>query len=321
MRRRAFVVRTAAALAAGTWPGWLRRAFASDSDCPPGTADLPSARRWLEIFSAAYRRAQAAGKPLLVLVVPDAEDERWTRGRAFGELLNHGGNEIMASLALAEVTCAPMSAVKAFLPSLRDGEPLMVLVETGAVPGRAALLDATLPQEEERWRTGDVSYEERLARANAVVERRIAVVGKLLRDALAPDLETVERRARQQVAQLLPPQLLAVGPELAAANPDAAKLDAWAAIAYLAALEGPSAASGRLLAALAAGARRRLTGGRVPGSRWAQSSGCGTDIEWEPGEKDDSSVGIACGMGHVPEKSRRFLDFLTADGSWPKNIW
>jgi hypothetical protein len=55
---------------------------------------------------------------------------------------------------------------------------------------------------------------------------------------------------------------------------------------------------------LAAAVRARFVKGRVPGSRWAQASGCGTVVE---GEEDQ--LRMACGMGHVPEKARRFLYF------------
>jgi len=311
------VARAAAAAAAATWPGWLRRAFAADVDCPPGTEKAPSTRRWLEIVSAAYRRAQAAGKPLLVLVVPHAVDERAIRGVFFGELLNHGGDDAMAALALAEVTTAPMEAVRAFVPSAGPREPLMLLVETDAVPARTQALDTHVPLQTERISRHADNYAEMLAAEDRLVDARIALLGKLVRDALAPDAAAAARRARQQEARLGPAQLLAVNSALAAARPDAAALDAGAAIAYLAALRAPGAARAQLLAALAKGARARLAERRVPGSRWAETFGCGSHIEWEEGE-EHNEVGIGCGMGHVPAKSARFLDFLADDGSWEK---
>jgi hypothetical protein len=317
VRRRAFVAHAAAAAAAATWPRWLRRAFAADADCPPGTEKAPSAPRWLEIVSAAYRRAQAAGKPLLVLVVPRAIEERWIRGVFFGELLNHGADDAMAALALAEVTTAPMSAVRGFVPSAGPGEPLMLLVETDAVPARARALDARPPLQEKRVSARADNYAEMLAAEERLVDARIALLGKLVRDGLAPDGATVARRARQQEARLAPSQLLAVNGAITAPSPDAAALDAGAAIAYLAARRAPSAARAQLLAALAKGARARVAERRVPGSRWAETFGCGSHIEWEEGEEHEE-IGIGCGMGHVPEKSGRFLDFLTADGSWEK---
>jgi hypothetical protein len=52
--------------------------------------------------------------------------------------------------------------------------------------------------------------------------------------------------------------------------------------------------------------RARLTKKRVPGSHWADASGCGTHVEG-----DDNTLMPACGMGHVPSKSSRFLYLYT----------
>jgi len=57
------------------------------------------------------------------------------------------------------------------------------------------------------------------------------------------------------------------------------------------------------VARLAADARARLVKQRVPGSFWANATGCGSRIEGDP----DDSLQPACGMGHVPKKSSRFL--------------
>lgn len=53
---------------------------------------------------------------------------------------------------------------------------------------------------------------------------------------------------------------------------------------------------------LAAQVRAKLVKQRVPGSFWANASGCGSRIEG-----DEESMMVACGMGHVPAKSSRFL--------------
>jgi hypothetical protein len=54
----------------------------------------------------------------------------------------------------------------------------------------------------------------------------------------------------------------------------------------------------------AARVRSRWVDAPVPGSYWAQSSGCGTTIE---GFETEGEMMMACGMGQVPEKARRFL--------------
>jgi hypothetical protein len=56
------------------------------------------------------------------------------------------------------------------------------------------------------------------------------------------------------------------------------------------------------VAQAAAEARARLVKQRVPGSFWAHSGGCGTRVEG-----DDDPVMVACGMGHTPARSSRFL--------------
>ena len=62
-------------------------------------------------------------------------------------------------------------------------------------------------------------------------------------------------------------------------------------------------------AALAREVRERLVHKPPPGARWATSSGCGVTIE---GGRDDEQSMVACGMGHVPRRSARFLHFLTS---------
>jgi hypothetical protein len=67
--------------------------------------------------------------------------------------------------------------------------------------------------------------------------------------------------------------------------------------------------------------KRRYLDEPPPGSHWAESSGCGTRVEDTAEEKRiieerakhghmRAMVGIGCGMGHVPEKARRFLYYF-----------
>jgi hypothetical protein len=57
--------------------------------------------------------------------------------------------------------------------------------------------------------------------------------------------------------------------------------------------------------ARAAEVRARLCRKPPEGTHWAVASGCGSSIEGIP-----QTQHMACGMGHVPEKSRRFLYFF-----------
>src|SRR5262249_25459726 len=102
MKRRTFA--TGAALAGVTlgWPSWLSRAFGDEKACDP-KARPPS----VAAVAGAFRRAERAGKPLLVLVIPSDDvtspigptDEKFDRGQAFGELLNFGSDADLAPLA------------------------------------------------------------------------------------------------------------------------------------------------------------------------------------------------------------------------------
>ncbi len=68
-------------------------------------------------------------------------------------------------------------------------------------------------------------------------------------------------------------------------------------------LEGKSARE------LAAAARERYVKKAPRGARWGRTTMCGNEYEEGPAEMVD------CGMGHVPEASRRFLDFYTGKKS------
>ncbi len=60
---------------------------------------------------------------------------------------------------------------------------------------------------------------------------------------------------------------------------------------------------GKSVAELAAAARQRYVNKAPRGARWGRTSMCGNEYEEGPAEMVD------CGMGHVPEESRRFLEF------------
>jgi len=312
---------------AGGWPVWLRRAFGAESG---GACPLPEGHdgtmRWRRIVSNAYRRAQQAGKPLLAFVVPkiDAGDEgpgferMWDRGRAFGELLNHGDDEALATLALAEIVCAPMSALRALAPSL-EGEPLMVLIETDVVPARVRALDVELPQPE-RWarqRHADgalESYLEHEQREDQAIGLRMAAVSRLLHDGLRATPQMLLDRAAQAQTRL---GALATLPD----NAGPAELHRVSAILLASAVGLPERERQAAVGRIADAARFVLCRRRVPGSRWSNASGCGDHPELEPDEQrrvdEEGKVLIfGCGMGHVPEKSRRFLDFLSRDATW-----
>ena len=81
-------------------------------------------------------RLDAPTRPTLVLVVPRDENERYERGAAFGEWLNHGSDRDLAPLALVDVVCARASDYGV------TGAPLVLLV-VGSTVHR---LDYKLPK-------------------------------------------------------------------------------------------------------------------------------------------------------------------------------
>lgn len=316
---------------AGGWPGWLRRAFGADAasarEChePSGQA---GERRWRQIVSTAYRRAQQAGKPLLVFVVPSVDEKTgrgyeaiWDRGRAFGELLNHGSDDALATLALAEVVCAPVAVVRGLVPSLDErSEPLMVLIETDAVPARVRALDGKLPSVPSRVdmieEMGgvipdyDALLDRHRKREQQGVQGRLQLLASLLDGGLrATPQMLLERAAQAQARQGLD----AAGGPSGGAGP--AELHRMAAVLLASAVGLPEGDRQRAVHQVAEAARFVLCRRRVPGSRWASSSGCGSEVEYEPGEERSNLI-MACGMGHVPEQSQRFLDFLARDARW-----
>jgi len=53
----------------------------------------------------------------------------------------------------------------------------------------------------------------------------------------------------------------------------------------------------------------------IPGARWGNNWGCGTDFETKDPLVDEEGWGVDCGMGHVNARAARFLSFLTDEPS------
>lgn len=300
MKRRAILGAAAGAAGLFASPGWLARAFAQ--------AATPDE---LAALSEAYRRAQRAGRPLLVLVIPAQQEARHDRAEAFGELLNHASAETMADLALAELATATMSTLRTLVPQAGAGEPLMVLVEPDAVPASARALDGALPAMPEYWVfSEEMTWEERARREDEVIDRRIALLSGLVRQGIAPDAATLARRAQLARAHVRAAELARVDRAIAAGRASSEVVAIAPALIAEAALAGRGEA---LRAALVELGVERWRRGRIPGSRWAVGGGCGvrveeTEEEIRAREGGDRVIAmVACGMGHVPERSARFL--------------
>jgi hypothetical protein len=279
MKRRGFVKLGATAAVLGGVPAFIERAFAQDR-CADDTAAIAE-------VASGYRRARATGRPLLVLVVPEQEDiAADERAHAFGELLNHGGDEALAMLSLAEVVAARLAHVRRVAPSApapSEEGPVLVLIETDRLPARVSAHTAPIPSLSTAWVDGD-TWETKARRDEQRIDERIAALTDLVRNALVPDAAAIGRRVAQSEAI----------PSLAERP----------AVQYQRAMAASGERRTQMLHELAERARDRIVEERVPGSRWARSGGCGMVIEGE-----DVQAMMACGMGHVPERSMRFLYF------------
>ncbi len=298
MIERRTLLTTAAGAAALAAPSWISRAFAQDA-----TDNGRDRAAELRDLSAAYRRAQQRGRPLLVLVVPEDGGARWERAHAFGELLNHGSDDALADLALVEVACSTMRALQQLVPQAGDGEPWMVLVEPETHPAVARRLDVSLPENPNQWTDrGQPDFEQR---AQQAIDQRIAILSATLEDAIARDDEMLARRARVAEQALDAALVQRVHAAIRRGEVPAELLETAPAIVRVGA-RGRAA----IVAQLVQSARERLVRRPLPGSYWATSWGCGVTVEGR-----DDNVMVGCGMGHVPERSRRFLYWYTSPAS------
>ena len=313
MRRRDFLGSAAAAAVVATWPRFLARAFA-DEACPPDSSVLP-----LAVLGAAWKRAQAGGKPLLILVIPDDDAEKWARGHAWGELLNHGTPEQIAPLALAEVACAKMSDLRQLVPAAGAGEPLAILVDTDRVPARVERLEASLPP-----LPAYGFLEEKADDEETVIARRQAVLAGALRAALAPNEQVLGVRAVFTRRRLAAADRTRIESFLGKNTWIPTELADRGAALLFEAIAARQLNASRATSLLRDAVQARLISEPPAGAHWATSGGCGTDVEETRAEREQREaeeatgkmrvmVSVGCGMGHLPEKSRRFLYFFAVE--------
>jgi hypothetical protein len=268
MRRRSFLLASGGGALVMLGPGWLRRAF-GDASLKGATLTEDSrfgdlARR--RALAGAKARALAAGRPLLVFIIPKDDRLKIDRGHAFGELLTHGTPAQLAPLASVELACATLDDLGA---SASGKEDAAVLARLDPRTSRLELIRPARPLPlldpiERRMLDPDPPIDE-----DQYIENRIAALASLIEETLGP----------------------ARSPQLGLKVANAFR-------------------------------------GRPPaGTHWASESGCGPAyVEETPEEraarkaaekrgqafKDPRDVvGYDCGMGHVPDKSARFLYFFT----------
>ena len=297
MKRRSFLVGSAAA-ALTTWPAWLARAFDPDSACKDGEDE-----RVQGLFDG-YRAARRAGKPLLVLIIPQRDEDKWERGQQFGQVLNYADDPTLAMLGLVTLGCATKQELARLVQLDADAdEPTFVTVDTAIRPAlaRAYRVEpaAAVPDRWE-WQGKPEDYEGAEDRA---IDAQIAAFSSALKTAIAAATAGSKPGPTRYESEQLARAILSGGGEV-----DNAAVLRAASTLYQRAQASAAADRAKLIAGLAAAVRAEVVSRPVRGSQWASSGGCGVTIE---GLADDEQHMVACGMGHVPARSARFLYFFT----------
>ena len=292
MHRRHFLGRAVGGTASIGLLNWLS-ACAGRSQLAEVQGGDQTATRWSPSreLAEAWGKARAAGQPMLVIVIPQDQEARYERGHAWGELLMNGSDATLAELAPFELACGEMEAIRVTLDGVTgvpEEEHDAVLVDPD---GRATGIN--LPMAEvELGSLGQLDdLEQRLLDRMHLVEAALSA-------ALAPNVATLEHRARRATGSPL-----VVDPRAPGERSPLEQTELFPAAVRLHAEQHPPQREATLKL-LADVVRRQLQFGSPAGAPWATSQGCGVRVEGQP-----ENHGIACGMGHVPEVSRRFLYF------------
>lgn len=269
------------------------------------------------VARAGLKRARAAGKPLLVFVIPAEPAAASGRGEWFGSWLTLADDALLADLALFERVCVPMAALAGL--GIRDiddaKEPVMLCIETHDETPRAIAIDGALDEELARklanpWPQEGETYEAAEKRVGDAIRARNAALTQWLRDGVKID-ECLPRLAAQVDATLTDDERAQIAKHLAQpATIDRTLLERAGAVVR----NGiPVAETKQLEAAIRAIAAATTDAVRTQppaGAVWARSSGCGFEFEDPDRHGDTDDAGIECGMGFVPDEGRRFLFFL-----------
>lgn len=245
-------------------------------------------------------RADALGKPLLLIALGASQ---WKLGQAFGAWVQHAPPHIATALSLVELAVATPVELQELAGGDLDLHAILALVR--GEPGARRV-------EKRTTKIGELETEEELDR----------VIGELNRhfvELLTAGHPRTDRDS-QHTAPLTPSSLerLASGSRAASGcEPPSldelpslplVELDRHAAPIALAAAKLPwhdDARRVEVYRLLAQAARARLVLGPITDRPWATYAGCGLNIDGEQPEL------VGCGMGHVPEKARRFLYLYT----------
>ena len=168
MKRRTFLATVGASAAVALWPSLIRRAFADASFDAPGT------KKQAPGLSTSHKRIDTSLRAQLVIVVPADDTQKYRRGEVWGEYLNHGEPAQIAPLAHVDISCATMAELGPLTKEI-SGEPLAILFGRD---GSVRPLDAKVPEYTGRF---GVKNDD-----DAIVDKRIAIVSKMIGSALPP---------------------------------------------------------------------------------------------------------------------------------------
>jgi hypothetical protein len=307
MHRRRFLQSSLFGISTLSWLGCAGpRVLATQEELTQQTNDTPLAR------------AKAAGKPLLVLLVPKDPKEREYRGNAYGYFFSESDDQEVALLSLCEIVCASYETLVGVFPEATE-EDWMVLLETDAETNRPASVIGR-PSDGSVERLNPMPHE--YAR---LTEKMSSEVSKLLQRLLFVDNEMRTRRANQCRLVLSQVQQEEVASYLQAPSVQPlAFFDQGAALLLLTSQpfspkkpsgawpsrrgehreagrkpikEGVTPAPESLAFLVASAVTQRLLQSPPEGSKWHTTS-----VDGCPG----------CGMGNTPPVSRKLLHFLNS---------
>jgi hypothetical protein len=299
--RRQFLASATSFVGAISLPGWIpsgriRRGSAGSSADEPRTGE--------EALALAKRR----GRLLLVILLPDYDGLRGTRGRLFGVYVNRVEGEAAAELAMCDLWCATYEGTLALVPKVEiDRSLLAVVVE----PSRRSFRPVRELPPRQNWEPFP-EMDNPVATAESCTDAARATIREFsstMHDAIAPDhLALAERVALERAALEASAEPALVTKLVEAAEP-AAEFAKVAPASFLARARRARPEDQPVWWKLAEGeVAARWRKAPPPRMRWA-TAGCGTRIEHLPSDAEQDSGGHYCGMAATPEYSRRFLVF------------
>jgi hypothetical protein len=252
-------------------------------------------------------RAASLGKPLLILVVPEAQDEKEYRGQLYGYLASEAEDKDIALLSLCEIVCASPETLAKIAPEV-TGDDWLVLLETdGSKPAhRIARLSPEPPIKSLPEMLREVLFADEAMKKRRVAQCRAVLSKNELKELSAESLRKSLGRSAdcyRGAAHLLwtyeqsPPSKEAIDVIFLNQN------NAYAYIQFKLSEDSPTQKPlpmpNGLLWLLSAGTISRLFNAPPEGSKW------------ETYEQEEYPACPSCGMGSASTVSRQFLRFLT----------